>query len=215
MAHLLIGIIGGSCSGKTTLSRYLQEKLGPDICLLISQDDYYHDMQRLSAMGEKLPNFDAPEAMDYDHLMKDLIALKTGKSIDMPIYDFHTHSRRIETRPVQARPIIILEGILVMGRDDLNSLYDFTYFIDCDEDTRFGRRRARDVIERGRTPESVEVQLRKFVRPSHNRYVEPCRDKVDQIISQEEFLADIDMLADKLINSWHIEDVIGDHKDLS
>ena len=184
------------------MARYLHERLGPQNSLCISQDDYYHDMKLLAERGGPLPNFDAPEAMDYDHLMADLVKLKTGHPVDMPIYDFHTHSRKPETHAVEPRPVIILEGILILGREDIRHIYDHTYFIDCDEALRFSRRRERDVCERGRTPESVEHQLNTFVRPSHNLYVEPCKELVTEVISQEEFLTDIEKLADRLINSW-------------
>ncbi len=207
MSFILVGIIGGSGSGKTTLAQYLARRLGPENCLCISQDDYYHDMKLLAERGGPLPNFDAPEAMDYDHLMADLIRLKTGHAVDMPIYDFHTHSRKVETNRVEPRPVIILEGILILGREDIRQIFDYTYFIDCDEETRFARRRARDVNERGRTPESVEHQLMTFVQPSHNRYVEPCKDIVTEVISQDAFLSDIEKLADRLINSWQTHNI--------
>ncbi len=176
--------------------------MGTDQCIALSQDDYYHDVRKIINPGDPLPNFDAPEAIDYDLLIRDMLALKSGQSIHMPIYDFHTHTRKDETRLVKPHPMIILEGILVMGRADAADIFDFTYFVDCDEDLRFARRRERDICERGRTPESVEHQLINHVRPSHEEYTEPCRHIVTEVISQDTYLNQIEKQADSMINSW-------------
>ncbi len=203
MSIILVGITGGSGSGKTTLTLCLGARLGGDNCVVISQDDYFKDLRDRIAPPREFPNFDEPDAVDFRTLRQDLLALKSGKTIEMPLYDFHTHFRRPETRTVIPKPIIIVEGILILADPMTRQLFDYTYMVDCPEDLRFYRRRKRDVETRGRTLESVNEMLEKFVRPSHNQYVEPLKTEVTEVLSQDECVEDLEKLADRLIQSWH------------
>lgn len=177
----IIGICGGSGSGKTFLANELKRCFGDD-ATLISFDNYGNDNSHLPMEDRKLLNYDTPQAYDGELLAKHVLNLKCGKSIEMPIYDFSQHTRIEPTQTVNPGKIIIIEGIMTFCYDKLNTLYDLKIFVDADEEVRFKRRLKRDVAERGRTPEYVNNQFHNIVAPMHNLFVEPKKSISDYIV---------------------------------
>ncbi|MGJ8563508.1 MAG: uridine kinase family protein [Alphaproteobacteria bacterium] len=198
---ILIGICGGSCSGKTTLAEHLQRRIGVDKCLLLRQDDYYHDI-RTRTFTDALPNFDHPNSVDFDRLAEDLSTLKNGHPITPPAYDFETHHRVDNDIPLNPAPVIILEGILILTAPQVRALFDYAYFLKCEEPTRLKRRIKRDTVERGRVETEIKWQFEAHVRPSHQGFVIPSSEHADRIIEQSEYVDDIDSLCDSLIAKW-------------
>jgi uridine kinase len=182
---LVIGVAGGSGSGKTTFARMLQANLGDAFCGLLHQDSYYRDMHEYFDRDGGRVNFDHPDSIEFELLIKQLKDLRAGHDIDVPIYDFTTHRRLQETHPFHCRPVIILDGILLLTQSDLRALLDFAFFIDTQEDLRFQRRLQRDVRERGRTPDGVKDQFFNHVKPMHDLFVDPSRKFADRVISGE------------------------------
>lgn len=182
---LIIGVAGGSGSGKTTFSRMLQANLGDHFCALLHQDAYYRDMHEYFDRDGGTVNFDHPDSIEFELLVRHLKRLKAAEDIEVPRYDFTTHRRQFDSTPLQVRPVIILDGILLLTQSDLRPLLDFAFFIDTQEDLRFQRRVQRDVRERGRTPEGVREQFLNHVKPMHDLFVDPSRKFADKIISGE------------------------------
>lgn len=171
----IIGVAGGSGSGKTYFARELQKILGDDLSAIVYQDNYYIDQShRFDGDGGSV-NFDHPESLDFDLLAKDLAKLKKGESIDVPIYDFATHTRKKETLKYQPKKIILVDGILILDSHVVRSQLDEAVFFDTPEELRYKRRLERDVQERGRSAEGVKKQFDKQVRPMHNQFVEPSK----------------------------------------
>lgn len=197
MPPFFIGISGGSCSGKTTFSRYLRDCIGKPDCLIVQQDSYYHNID-LKARGGVLPNFDAPEAIDFEKLIEDLNRLKSGQTAEIPKYDFTTHQRLADTRPVKPRRVVIVEGMLVLGQPKLRAIFDTSLYIQCSPEIRLGRRLIRDIRERGRTEASVKKQFSEQVEPSHIQYVQPSQTEASLCISQETYLLTKDDIAKSL-----------------
>jgi uridine kinase len=181
----LIGITGGSGSGKTTIVRKISEII-PDF-VFIPQDNYYKSAEFISNSNITAFNFDHPEAFDTDLLKDHLSLLRSGKSIDMPQYDFVHHRRKEETIKVEPKNVIILEGIMVLTDKRIRDLLDLKIFVDTPDDIRFIRRLQRDVEERGRTHESVINQYMNVVRPGHYEFIEPTKNYADIIIPEGGF----------------------------
>ncbi len=173
----LLGIAGGSGSGKTYMARDLARALGPDLCTLIYQDNYYIDQSKRFDFDGGSVNFDHPNSLDFDLLAEHLKQIKNGKKIEIPIYDFKTHTRLAETIPQEPKPIIIVDGILVLHAPQVFPLFDDSVFVDTPEDLRFERRLKRDVEERGRTVEGVKKQFFGQVKPMHDQFVEPSKSR--------------------------------------
>ena len=182
--RILIGIAGGSGSGKTLVAQTLYRELGSDKVIIIEQDAYYKDLSHLPPEERARRNFDHPDAIDQDLLVKQIKDLLQGKPIEQPIYDFTTHTRKKETRRIGEHLIIVLEGILILDSPRLRELMDIKVFVDTDPDIRLIRRIRRDVSERGRTVESVLEQYEKSVRPMHLQFVEPSKRYADIIIPE-------------------------------
>lgn len=182
---LIIGVAGGSGSGKTTFSRMLQANLGDHFCGLLHQDSYYRDMHEYFDHDGGRVNFDHPDSVEFELLVRHLKDMKEGHDIRVPLYDFTTHRRRFESMNFPVRPVIILDGILLLTQSELRPLLDFAYFIDTQEDLRFQRRLQRDVRERGRTPDGVREQFFNHVKPMHDLFVDPSRKFADKVVSGE------------------------------
>lgn len=182
---ILIGVAGGSGSGKTTFSRMLQANLGDHFCGIVSQDSYYRDLHEYFDRDGGKVNFDHPESIEFELLIKHLRYLRRGHDIQIPRYDFSTHRRLVETTHFAFRPVVIVDGILLLTQSELRPLLDFAFFIDTQEDLRFQRRLARDVRERGRTPEGVRQQFMSHVKPMHDLFVGPSGRFADRVISGE------------------------------
>jgi uridine kinase len=182
---LLIGVAGGSGSGKTTFARMLQAHLGEGFCRTLGQDNYYRDMSEQFDRDGGRVNFDHPDAIEFSLLCRHLQALKRGSSIDVPIYDFATHKRLLEVIYFDPKPVVILDGTLILTQSEVRACLDFSFFIDAQEDVRFQRRMYRDVRERGRTPEGVKSQLMNHVKPMHDLFVEPSKRFARRVISGE------------------------------
>ncbi len=171
----IIGVAGGSGSGKTYFARELQKKLGDDLCSIIYQDNYYIDQShRFDGDGGSV-NFDHPSSLDFDLLAQSLEKLKQGFAIEVPLYDFPTHKRKIETINCQPKKIILIDGILILDSQVVRNQLDEAIFFDTPEELRYQRRLERDVNERGRTPEGVKKQFDLQVKPMHNQFVEPSK----------------------------------------
>lgn len=181
----IIAIAGGSCSGKTRLADHTQKALGDEVCTIIRQDNFYKDLGGAEP-GDPLPNFDHPSAFEWELLCEQLKVLKTGKAIDIPTYDFVTHRRTNVTERVDPKPIIMIEGILILSQDILLEVFDQSFFVECSEKVRLERRLTRDVIERGRTEESVHTQFANQVAPMHDKFVIPSKENADMIITQNQ-----------------------------
>ncbi|MEM1041366.1 MAG: uridine kinase [Bacteroidota bacterium] len=179
---VVIGIAGGSGSGKTTVQRQIIEVFGPDRIALLDHDSYYVDLAHLPQAERAGFNFDHPEALETDLMVAHLDRLLAGEPVEKPAYDFTTHSRRAETETVHPHPVLIVEGILVLGEPSLRRRMDVKLFVDAPDDVRLIRRIQRDMHERGREIETVLQQYQLTVRPMHLEFVEPSKRHADVII---------------------------------
>jgi len=180
----VVGIAGGTGSGKTTLAQKLADAMPAGRCALIEHDAYYHDLSHLPPDQRAGVNFDHPSALDSGLLVDQLRQLRDGTPVEVPIYDFATHTRRRDTRTVRAARVIIVEGILVFSEPALRDQMDIKIFVDTDADIRLMRRIRRDLEERGRTFQSVRDQYYATVRPMHLEYVEPTKRWADLILPE-------------------------------
>ncbi len=178
---LVIGIAGGTGSGKTTLVKRLAEHFGGKVTLL-SHDNYYKCRDDLSFEERCKLNYDEPDAMDTSLMIYHLEQLRRGYGIDCPVYDFTVHNRSEQTVRVEPRQVIIVEGILIFENETLRNLMDMRIFVDADADTRLCRRIKRDVSKRGRSLESVLEQYETTVKPMHEKYVEPSKKYADVVV---------------------------------
>lgn len=183
-APIVIGIAGGSGSGKTTLARLILEKVGEDRIAYIPHDAYYKDLRDLPLNQRAAINFDHPNSLDTDLLAEHIRILREYREIDLPIYDFKTHSRTTQTRRIEPKAIVMVEGILIFAEKVLRDIFDVKLFVDTDSDMRFIRRLERDINERGRTVETVIHQYLATVRPMHLEFVEPSKRYADVIIPE-------------------------------
>ena len=182
--RILIGIAGGTGSGKTLVAKNLFRDLGSDRVVILQQDAYYKNLSHLPFEERAKQNFDHPDAIDSDLLLRHIKDLLAGKTIQQPIYDFTIHLRKNETREIGGHDIIILEGILILYNPELRNLMDIKVYVDTDADIRFIRRLMRDTKERGRSMESVVRQYKESVRPMHLQFVEPTKRYADIIIPE-------------------------------
>ena len=181
---VLVGIAGGTGSGKTSFAVKIRERVGEDRCVLIAQDAYYKDGSTLSAAAQAAINYDHPDAFDTSLLVQDLRDLRSGRPVPHLTYDHASYARRVLPDPVKPRQVVILEGILVLAEEPLRRLMDIKLFIDADADVRILRRLQRDIHERGRNFESVQRQYLEWVRPMHLEFVEPSKRYADLIVPE-------------------------------
>ena len=181
---LIIGIAGGSGSGKTTIAESIVGAIGRDSVVLIQQDAYYRDQTDLPLEERAKVNYDHPDSMETELLVDHLTSLLAGRAIDRPVYDFTVHNRSQQTVRVEPRPVIIVEGILVLYEPALRALMGLKVYVDTDPDLRLARRWERDITERGRTFESVRDQYLHTVRPMHLQFVEPSKRYADIVIPE-------------------------------
>ena len=186
---LVIGIAGGSGSGKTTVAQEILQRVGPDRIAFLQHDSYYKDLSGLPPAQRAEVNFDHPNSLETELLIQHIAALRAGVAVEVPIYDFSTHSRTPKTYTVQPRRVILVEGILIYTEPALRNMMDVKIFVDTDSDMRFIRRLERDLKERARTTESVIKQYQLTVRPMHMEFVEPSKRYADVIIPEGGFNA--------------------------
>lgn len=191
----VIGVAGGSGSGKTTVVRHIIERVGPVNLTLIQHDSYYRDLQELPFEERVKQNFDHPASLETELMVDHLKRLLSGESVDIPVYDFAAHMRSDHYLKASPRPIVLVDGILILYEKELRDLMDMRIFVDTDADVRLLRRLKRDLLERGRSIESVLSQYESFVRPMHLEFVEPTKRYADIIIPHGgENVAALDML---------------------
>ncbi len=178
----IIGITGGTASGKTTFVEQLIAQCDADWVNIISQDDYYKPLSHLTLEEREKTNFDHPDALDFELLEQHLLSLKKGETIEKPTYSFETHNRLVQKIDILPKPILILEGILVLSILEIKSLCDYTIFVDAPEIVRQERRLQRDMAERGRTRESVLYQFETNIHPMHRQFIDPIKTTVNKII---------------------------------
>jgi uridine kinase len=181
---VLVGIAGGTGSGKTSLAVKIRDRVGADRCLLLAQDAYYKDGSTLSPAAQAAINYDHPDAFDTSLLVQDLRDLRAGRPVPYLTYDHASYARRVLPDPLKPTQVVILEGILVLAEEPLRRLMDIRLFIDTDADVRILRRLQRDIHERGRSFESVTRQYLESVRPMHLEFVEPSKRYADLIIPE-------------------------------
>jgi uridine kinase len=181
---VIIGVAGGSGSGKTTVAERVREAAPGRTVAILHHDSYYRDNSHLSPADRALINYDHPQAFETDLLVRDLATLRAGEPVDVPVYDYPTHSRTGRTRRVEPADIVFVEGILVLESAELRGLMDIRLFVDVDADERLIRRLERDIQERGRTLESVVRQYRQVVRPMHLQFCEPSKRHAHLIIPE-------------------------------
>jgi uridine kinase len=181
---LTIGIAGGTGSGKTTVARAILDRVGADHITAFPHDAYYKDLTALPPSLRSQVNFDHPDSLETSLLIEHLQQLRKGQSIDLPVYDFKTHTRTPQTIRINPKPVVMVEGILIFTEPVLRELFDIKIFVDTDADIRFIRRLQRDIAERGRTSESVIQQYLTTVRPMHLEFVEPSKRYADIIIPE-------------------------------
>ena len=180
---LVIGIAGGTGSGKTTLMKNLLERFSGNVTVL-SHDNYYRRLDHLNFEDRCRVNYDEPAALETDLMVRHLDALRHGQAIDCPVYDFSNHNRSDEVLRIEPRKVIIVEGILIFTDPDLRRLMDIKIFVDTDADIRLCRRIKRDVNKRGRTLESVIEQYQTTVKPMHEKHVEPSKKHADIVVPE-------------------------------
>lgn len=179
---VVVGVAGGSGSGKTTVVTALVDAIGPQKIAVLEHDAYYHDLSNLPMSQRRATNFDHPNAFDDDLFIHHLTVLRSGEAVDVPTYDYLDYVRLEETRRVAPRPIVLAEGILLFASARLRELLDIKVFVDTDDDLRLLRRLRRDISERGRSLESVLDQYQATVRPMHLEFVEPSKRWADIVV---------------------------------
>lgn len=184
---LIIGIAGGTGSGKTTVVHRIMNQLPDAEVGVISQDSYYKKNENLSYDERALINFDHPRAIDFDLLVSDLKALKEGKTIQQPVYSFVTHNRTEDTISTHPRKVMIVEGILILAHAELRELFDIKIFVHADADERLIRRLKRDIAERGRDMDEVLNRYQKTLKPMHEQFIEPTKAFADIIIPNNNY----------------------------
>lgn len=181
---MIIGICGGTGSGKTTVARRILQCVGAEDVAFIQQDSYYRDLAQMPLDHRYRANFDHPDAINNDLMIEHVRRLKGGQAVELPIYDFKTHTRSNETMRIEPKRIVIVEGILIFAEPRLIEEMDVKIFVDTPDDIRFIRRLQRDIRERGRTVDSVIEQYFASVRPMHMQFVEPSKRMADMIIPE-------------------------------
>ncbi|KUM03181.1 uridine kinase [Chromobacterium subtsugae] len=178
----IIGVAGGSGSGKTTVTNKVLETIGSEMAAVIIQDYYYRDQSHLTFEQRLGTNYDHPQAFDWPLLISHIDDLRNGRAIEMPVYDFANHTRSDQTITVQPAPVIVIEGLFPLYDAALREMMSLKIFVDTDSDVRFIRRLKRDIAERGRTMENVIEQYLSTVRPMHNQFIEPTKRFADVIL---------------------------------
>jgi len=198
-APLVIGIAGGSGSGKTTVAQEILQRVGPSRIAFLQHDAYYKDLSGLPPTQRAEVNFDHPDSLESELLTHHVDELRAGRAVEVPIYDFSNHSRTDKTFTVQPRAVILVEGILIFAESELRKRFGVKIFVDTDSDLRLIRRLQRDITERNRTAESVIKQYMKTVRPMHLEFVEPSKRYADVIIPEGGFnTAALDMVVARI-----------------
>ena len=181
---LVIGIAGGTGSGKSTVAKVIIDRVGANHIALLPHDAYYKDLVKLEPAQRAIINFDHPDSLETSLLVQHIKQLKNYEPIELPVYDFKTHTRTTTTVHIAPQPVILVEGILILAEKNLRDLFDVKIFVDTDADIRFIRRLERDIAERGRTSTSVINQYMATVRPMHLEFVEPSKRYADVIIPE-------------------------------
>lgn len=180
----MIGIAGGTGSGKTTVAEVILDRTGADNIALLPHDAYYKDLSDLPKSQREMVNFDHPDSLESSLMVKHIHALQRGEAVEIPVYDFENHSRTEKRNRIDPQPVILVEGILIFAEPDLRELFDVKIFVDTPADIRFIRRLQRDLVERGRNLDSVIRQYETTVRPMHMKFVEPSKRYADVIIPE-------------------------------
>ena len=191
MTALMCGICGGSGAGKTTLTRHLVAELGADQVSVLGFDAYYRDLSHLTLAERSRQNYDHPDSLDHELFARHLDELRFGRDIEVPVYDFATHSTTGRFTRLEARPTVLVEGILLLAFAQIVERLDLTVFLDIAEEIRLARRVQRDVVERGRDADDVRRQFAETVAPMHDLYVQRHRDDADVIVSSDDRLEDV------------------------
>ncbi len=181
---MIIGICGGTGSGKTTIARAIVEAVGEKNVVLVEQDSYYRNLADMPLDERHQANFDHPDSLDSDMLVNHILRLKQGLQVEMPLYDFKTHTRSDKIEVIEPRPVVIVEGILIFSESRVLDLLDVRIFVDTPDDIRLIRRLKRDFTERGRTYERTMEQYERTIRPMHFEFVEPSKRHADMIIPE-------------------------------
>lgn len=196
---MVVGIGGGTGSGKTTLADLIRKRMGMDGIAFLAHDAYYRDQKHLTPEERAKVNYDHPDSLETDLMVRHIQELLRGQAIEMPVYDFSTHSRKTETVHVSPKPVILVEGILIFVEKELRDLFDMKIFVDTDADIRLIRRLLRDIQERGRTLQSVVDQYLRTVRPMHLEFVDASKRYADIIIPEGGFnVVALDMVIARL-----------------
>jgi uridine kinase len=199
VSPIVIGIAGGSGSGKTTVAQEVLARVGAERIAFLPHDAYYRDFGNLSFSQRAAINFDHPDSLETSLLIEHIKQLKAGKPIQLPIYDFKTHSRTAKTILIESQPVILVDGILIFAEPELREMFDVKIYVDTDADLRFIRRLQRDISERGRTVNSVIAQYQRTVRPMHLKFVEPSKRYADVIIPEGGFnIVAMDMVVSRV-----------------
>lgn len=195
----VIGVAGGSGSGKSTVTRQVLASIGPEMTAVVFQDDYYCDQTHLSPETRRTTNYDHPDAFDWPLMVQHVQALRRGESIEMPTYDFTQDNRARQTVTVKPAPVIVIEGLFALYDADLRDMMSLKVFVDTASDVRFIRRLQRDMAERGRSAESVINQYLQTVRPMHKQFIEPTKRQADVILPHGANGPAVDIITTKVL----------------
>jgi len=195
----VIGVAGGSGSGKSTVTRQVLASVGPEMATVVYQDDYYLDQTHMSVEARRKTNYDHPQAFDWPLMVQHLQALRRGEPIEMPRYDFTQDNRASQTITVKPAPVIVVEGLFALFDADLRKMMSLKIFVDTAPDVRFIRRLQRDMAERGRSAESVINQYMDTVRPMHKQFIEPTKRHADVILPHGANGPAVDIITTKVL----------------
>jgi uridine kinase len=196
----VIGVAGGSGSGKSTVTREVLASIGPEMVSVVMQDDYYLDQTHLSPEDRRKTNYDHPHAFDWPLMVQHVRALRSGETIEMPVYDFAADNRSSKTITVKPAPVIVIEGLFALFDADLRKMMSLKIFVDTAPDVRFIRRLQRDMAERARSAESVIAQYMETVRPMHKQFIEPTKRHADVILPHGANGPAVDIITTKVVN---------------